>query len=91
MKREFGSRVISIYIDVPEEKRKLRAIGRDINFEQKEWDRRNKDDDIKFEDVQYKVDVLVGNQDLDECISRVLFNVDHHKRMRRFYAQYASY
>lgn len=91
LRREFGSRVISIYIDVPEEKRKLRAVGRDVNFEEAEFVRRCKDDNIKFEDVESKVDVLVENQDLDECVSRILYNIDYNKKMRIFFTQYCSY
>lgn len=91
LKKHFGNKVISFYIDVPEEKRKLRAIARDINFEEQEFIRRCKDDDIKFKDVKYKVDKIIPNDDFNKCIEQIIFNIDYIKKMLEFYSQYASY
>lgn len=91
LKREFGSDVISIYIDTPENKRRTRAIGRDANFEESEWIRRNKDDDIKFREVGYSVNEIIKNEDLDECVKDVLYRIKHQKDLREFFERYASY
>lgn len=91
LKREFGSDVISIYIDSPENKRRTRAMGRDANFEEAEWQRRNKDDDIVFREVGYSVDEKVENEDLDQCMEDVLYRIKHQKDMRQFFTQYASW
>lgn len=91
LKKEFGSDVISIYIDSPEDKRRTRAMGRDANFEEAEWQRRNKDDDIVFREVGYSVSAKVSNDDLDQCMEDVLYRIKHQKDMRNFYSQYASW
>ena len=91
LENAFGNRVISIYIDVPEEIRRIRAIARDRNFEEAEFDRRCKDDDIKFEDVSMIVDVTVRNIDFHECVSKVLFYINHSRELVKFYTQYCSY
>lgn len=87
----YGNRVISIYVDVPEEVRRIRAIARDRNFEEAEWNRRNKDDNIKFENVDMLVDVTVKNINFDECVSKVLFYINHSRELVKFYTQYCSY
>ena len=91
LEKEFGNRVISFYIDVPYELRKLRAIGRDRFFEEAEFERRCTDDDIKFEGIENKIDVVVDNINFDECVSKVLWNIDYARKLRVFYTQYASY
>lgn len=91
LKKEYGDKVISFYIDVPEEIRRVRAIARDRFFEEAEFSRRCRDDVLKFEDVENKVDIVVKNDDLNECLSRVLFDIDYAKKLRIFYTQYASY
>lgn len=90
LKREFGYRVISFYIDVNEESRKTRAIGRDRNFEVAEWDRRCKSDDERFDKVELDVNEIVRNDNFDECLAGVLYKIKHIKDMRQFFTQYAS-
>lgn len=91
LENEFGNRVISIYIDVPEEVRKLRAVARDRNFEDAEWNRRNKDDDIKLENANILTDITVKNINFDECISKIIFSINHSRELIKFYTQYCSY
>ena len=91
LKREFGYKVISIYIDVPEKTRRIRAIARDRFFEEDEWSRRCKDDDIKFRDVGKAVDLITVNNKLDECLEDALCFVDKEIKKRTFFTQYASW
>ena len=92
LEKEFGSEnVLSFYIDVPYETRKIRATARDRNFEEDEFLRRNKDDDIKFENIKDKVDVIVKNNNLEECISTILSDIEHVLKLKTYYSQYASY
>lgn len=91
LKREFGHKVVSIYIDVPEEIRRIRAIARDRFFEEDEWKRRNADDDIKFKDVEKIVDAVVINNSFDECLARVLHFINKEAEKRTFFTQYASW
>lgn len=90
--KEFGSEnILSFYIDVPYEVRKTRAIARDRSFEESEFERRSKDDDIKFKDIENVVDKVVRNDNLNECISSILFDIDYTKKLRTFYNQYSSW
>lgn len=91
LKREFGYKVISLYIDVPEEIRKIRAIARDRFFEEEEFIRRCKDDDIKFENVEKIVDCVVVNNNFDECLAGVLYFINKEQEKRTFFTQYTSY
>lgn len=91
LKREFGHKVVSIYIDVPEEIRRIRAIARDRFFEEDEWKRRNADDDIKFKDVEKIVDTVVINNSFDECLAEVLHFINKEAEKRTFFTQYASW
>ena len=91
LKKEFGYKVISLYIDVPKEIRKLRAIARDRFFEEKEFLRRCKDDDIKFANVERIVDFVVVNDKFNECLAKALHCIDEEKEIRMFFTQYASY
>lgn len=91
LKREFGYRVISLYIDVPEEIRRIRAIARDRFFEEEEFVRRCKDDDIKFANVENVVDFIVRNDNFDECLAGVLHCTNKEQEKRTFFTQYASY
>lgn len=91
LKAEFGCSVISIYVESSEEERRTRAIGRDINFEEDEWIRRNADDDIKFANVKEEVDEIISNRDLHKCVGEVIKYVDKEKKKRTFFEQYASY
>jgi len=63
--------VISIFVDVDYESRKLRAMARDINFEESEFERRYKDDKTKLEGIKDWVDYIVNNNDLDDCMSNI--------------------
>lgn len=90
LKKEFRSRVVAIYIDVSEDVRRLRAIARDRFFEEEEFTRRCKDDDIKFAKVQYKVDKIIRNDNFDECVASVLRCIKRETDMRTFFRQYAS-
>ena len=85
LEKAFCNKVISFYIDVPDEVRKIRAIARDEYFEENEFKRRNKDDKIKFSNVENKVDMVVKNDNFDECLSRVLCNIDYVMRLKVFY------
>lgn len=91
LEREFGDRVISFYIDVPYEIRRLRAIARDRYFENDEFLRRCEDDDIKFAGVDDIVDVVVSNDNFNECVSKVIYNIEYARGLRQFYTQYCSY
>lgn len=91
LKGEFGSRVISLYIDVPEKIRKLRAIARDRFFEEEEWNRRAKDDDTKFKDVEKIADCVLVNNKFDECLEGVLAFINSQQEMRQFFTQYTSW
>lgn len=91
LKREFGYKVISLYIDVPKEVRKIRAIARDRFFEEEEFMRRCKDDDIKFANVTSVVDAVFINNKFDECLAGILYYINKEQEKRTFYTQYASY
>lgn len=91
LKREFNYKVISLYIDVPEKIRKLRAIARDRFFEKEEFVRRCKDDDIKFANVYNVVDFIIRNDNFDECLVEVLHCIDKEQEQRTYFTQYASY
>lgn len=91
LKREFGNRVISVYIDVPQETRRIRAMARDRLFEEEEFIRRCKDDDIKFKDIAYFADIIVRNDNFDECIESIIESVEKEQEIRTFFQQYASY
>ena len=68
LKKYYGNNIISFFIDVDEESRKLRAEARDKNFEKKEWRRRLKDDQEIFKNIDDKVDYKVQNYDFKKCI-----------------------
>lgn len=91
LKKEFGYRVISIYIDVPEEIRKTRAIARDRYFEENEWDRRSKDDNFRFANVKNVVDAVIKNYNFDECLSRIIYYINETQKQRTFFTQYVSW
>ena len=62
---------ISIFINVDYESRKLRAMARDINFEESEFERRYIDDKTKLNGINEHVDYIVNNDDLDTCIKDI--------------------
>ncbi len=71
---KFGNRVTAIFIDVEDSIREERASQRG-GFEQAEWDRRLKDDDIKFKvsEVYDNVDYIVSNDgEFSEAHTRLL-------------------
>lgn len=69
----FGkNNVISIFINASEKSRRLRAIVRDYNFEEAEWQRRQKDDLEKFKGVENIVDKVIYNYDLANCINEIV-------------------
>lgn len=90
--KEFGSEnILSFYIDVPYEVRKVRAIARDRNFEEDEFERRNISDDKQFQDVEKLVDKVIKNDNLDKCINDIIFNIDYAQKLKQFYTQYCSW
>lgn len=91
LQKEYGNRVISIYIKTPEELRRLRAIARDRNFEDEEFQRRLEDDKVKFANVYDAVDEIVENIDLDKCVKEVVFKLNYCKSLIKFYEQYSFY
>lgn len=91
IKKEYGERVMSFYIDVDDEKRKARAIARDRNFDLDEWERRLEDDEIKFKNVERKVDLIVKNDRFDKCVKDIIDGIEFNTKLRVFYTQYASY
>jgi guanylate kinase len=86
----FKDNIVSFYINVDAESRKLRAIIRDINFELAEWERRLKDDDIRFTNVLDKVNFSVDNYDLKFCVEEILKLTKKEIDMREFFRQYCS-
>ncbi len=71
LKKEFGDRIVSFFIEVDYESRKNRAIARDRNFELEEFKRRYKDDVVKFKNVSEKVDYVTKNNNFDECVEEI--------------------
>jgi len=61
LKEEFGDLVTSIYIKISDNERERRAKLRDKDFCQIEWDRRLKDDEIKFFNAENDVDYIIEN------------------------------
>lgn len=72
--KHFKDNIISFFIDVNEETRKQRCIGRD-GFDETEWNRRCLDDSENFtyEIVNQEVDHIVHNYDFQDCINNILF------------------
>lgn len=71
LKKQFGNKVVAVYIDVPEDDRQARAIARDDNFDSEEWERRVSDENYVFKDIKKEVDYIVSNQTLEECVRQV--------------------
>lgn len=63
--------VISFYIFLYDETREERAKSRG-SFDKTEWDRRLKDDEIKFDDAISITDYTIINDDLSEAVSTIL-------------------
>jgi guanylate kinase len=91
LKEHFKDSVVSFYINVDAESRKLRAIIRDVNFELEEWERRLKDDDIRFANVLNKVNFSVDNYDLKFCIEEIIRLTKKEIEMREYFIRYCSY
>lgn len=91
LQKKYGYKVISFYIDVDVNNRKMRAMARDKNFELAEWSRRTKDDDIKFNDAYMKTDFVVENYNLDKCIEDILNKTDFKLKEIEYFSQYSSY
>lgn len=75
MKEEYGNSVISIYIDVPEGKRRCRAMSRDSGFELGEWSRRDSDDEVRFKNIDITADIVVKNDTLQDCVRDIKLGV----------------
>jgi guanylate kinase len=90
LQRYFKDNIVSFYINVDKESRKLRAIIRDVNFELAEWERRLKDDDIRFANVMDKVDFIVDNYDLKLCVEEIIGLTQKEIEMRKYFIQYCS-
>lgn len=71
LKNKLGSKIVSVYIDAPVSARKIRAMSRDKNFDQTEWERRVSDDNNVFENIEEEVDYVVENIDLEKCVNQV--------------------
>ena len=71
LKKLFGKRVVAVYIDVPVDKRRLRATARDKNFNIIEWERRVSDENYVFQNISKKVDYIVSNEVLEECVKQI--------------------
>lgn len=63
--------VTVIFLDVPYEQRKIRAMARDKHFELAEFDRREESDKERFKDLDSIVDYRVANIVFDNCISNI--------------------
>ena len=71
LRERFGKKIIAIYIDVFEDKRKDRAKSRDSKFNLLEWERRVSDENYIFQDIEKKVDYVVTNDILEKCLKQV--------------------
>ena len=71
LKKKFGSRVIAVYIDVPDNDRRMRAVARDENFDIIEWERRVSDENYVFQNITTNIDYVVSNKVLEECVKQV--------------------
>ena len=74
IKNSFGDRVIGIYLYVDDKEREIRAKNRDENFCQVEWDRRIKDDEEKFKEIENLVDFSINNNRSKEEVFRELLS-----------------
>lgn len=72
-KKHFKNNVISFFINVDEEIRRERCVGRS-DFDQTEWNRRLQDDSVNFtyDVVNQEVDYMVDNYDFKMCIEYIL-------------------
>lgn len=71
LKKRFGKKVVAVYIDVPVDQRRNRAITRDKNFNIIEWERRVSDENYVFENIEEEVDYVVENGVLEECLKQI--------------------
>lgn len=71
LKDKYGNLVHSIFLDVDEHSRRLRAIARDKNFELDEWKRRWNDDKRLFRNIKNKVDYVVDNYNIEDCVREI--------------------
>lgn len=71
LKEQFGNDLISILIKAPLEDRRIRAIARDKNYEEAEFERRAIDDDNVFKNAESEVDFYTHNIDLYECVNSI--------------------
>lgn len=85
LRRIYGKNVVSIYLDVSESSRRIRALARDKNFERAEWERRIKSDDIDFANVYTIVDLIVKNEDFSECVSDIKDRIDYIQSLKEYY------
>lgn len=73
-KEHFGEdKIISFFIEVDEETRKQRCVGR-ADFDLTEWNRRLEDDKALFTDevIKQEVDFVVENYNFEQCINKIL-------------------
>lgn len=77
VKKQFGDSVVSFFIDVPEETRRLRAITGRPDFDLKEWERRYEDDKTQFpmEMIEREVDYIIPNVDLESCVNEIVSKI----------------
>lgn len=71
LKEILKNNLVVIYIDAPAALRKARAVARDKNFNDKEWQRRAMDEDRVFKNVEKEVDYFVKNDNLEVCLKQI--------------------
>jgi len=84
LKEHFGDRVKSLFINVDDELRFIRANNREENMDVVEWSRRLSDDLTNFtEEYIYKIcdDVVTNNTTIDECFESVCNWIEHEKSL----------
>lgn len=76
IKKIYKDRVMSFFIEVNKNERTKRAKLRG-SFDEKEWNRRLKDDDIVFSKdiVEQNVDYIIKNYDLNKCYTKILTKI----------------
>lgn len=74
VKEQFGDKVTSFFIEVPEPVRRERAKQGRQDFDLTEWNRRYNDDKEQFpaEKIFSEVDYVVRNEDFDLCVNEII-------------------
>lgn len=72
--------LMSVYIDVSDDVRKSRAMSRG-SFDETEWDRRCKDDAVKFANVNCSCEFTNENIDIDDLMKQIVYVVGGKNRL----------